>query len=48
MSQRWDKYLKSNMDRFIEKLKFCIDKWFLNLKSNMDRFIAFTDTKRTA
>ncbi len=33
-------YLKSNMDRFIEK-EFCrTDFIFKDLKSNMDRFIA--------
>ena len=38
-------YLKSNMDRFIEK-EFCrTDFIFKDLKSNMDRFIVFNGSK---
>ena len=33
-------YLKSNMDRFIDRLYLCIAFVYIDLKSNMDRFIA--------
>ena len=36
-----NRYLKSNMDRFIASVKPCVLKLNLYLKSNMDRFIVF-------
>ena len=36
---RWLAYLKSNMDRFIGRVKGATAPLWVNLKSNMDRFI---------
>ena len=41
-----NRYLKSNMDRFIASVKPCVLKLNLYLKSNMDRFIESLDDIR--
>ena len=41
MTENLSEHLKSNMDRFIDKIKPFFFSCHLYLKSNMDRFIAF-------